>query len=77
MTMKTPTDEIREIRHQLAAKFDNDLHRIVEDLMQQQRESGRTYITLPRRVPEGYVAIPPMSAEQQVATPPPSSAAGS
>ena len=47
-----PTDEIRAIRQALAAKFDNDLHRIAEDIRRQQRESGRTYITLPRRAPQ-------------------------
>ena len=47
-----PTDEIRAIRQALAAKFDNDIHRIGEDIRRQQRESGRTYITLPRRAPQ-------------------------
>ena len=51
MTIPDPTDEIRAIRQALAAKFDNDLHRIAEDIRRQQRESGRTYITLPRRIP--------------------------
>jgi len=45
------TDEIRAIRHELAAQFDNDLDRIVADLRRQQRESGRDYIELPRREP--------------------------
>jgi hypothetical protein len=47
----TPTEEIRAIRHKLAAQFDNDLDRIVADLQRQQRESGRKYITLPKRTP--------------------------
>lgn len=46
-----PTDEIRAIRHELAARFDNDLSRIVEDLRRQQRDSGRVYIQLPKRSP--------------------------
>ncbi len=45
------TEEIRTIRHELAAHFDNDLDRIVEDLRRQQRESGREYIRLPKRLP--------------------------
>jgi len=45
----SPTDEIRAIRHELAAKFDNDIKRIGDDLRRQQRESGREYIRLPRR----------------------------
>lgn len=49
--MKSPTEEIREIRHALAARFDNQLPKIVEDLMRQQRESGRKYIRLPKREP--------------------------
>jgi hypothetical protein len=47
----SPTDEIRAIRHELAARFHNDLSLIVEDLRRQQRDSGRTYIQLPKRLP--------------------------
>ena len=43
------TEEIRSLRHELAARFDNDLERIVDDLRRQQRESGREYIRLPKR----------------------------
>ena len=46
-----PTDEIREIRRKLAARFGNDLHRIAEETRRRQRESGRTYITLPKPSP--------------------------
>ena len=38
------TQQIREARHRLAAKFNNDLDQIVDDLQRQQRESGRHYI---------------------------------
>lgn len=38
------TQQIREARHRLAAKFNNDLDRIVDDLQRQQRESGRNYV---------------------------------
>jgi len=38
------TQQIREARHRLAAKFNNDLDRIVDDLQRQQRESGRCYV---------------------------------
>ena len=44
MIPMSPTDEIRAIRRELAARFDNDLHRIFEDIQRQQRESGRVYI---------------------------------
>ncbi len=46
-----PTDEIKAIRRKLAAKFDNDVRRIGADIRRQQRESGRTYVTLPKREP--------------------------
>jgi hypothetical protein len=50
MTPMTPTEDIRAARHKLAAQFDNDLDRIVENLRRQQREAGCEYITLePRR----------------------------
>jgi len=52
MTMlDSPTDEIRTVRHLLAARFDNNMQRIVDDLRRQQRESGREYIRLPKRSP--------------------------
>ena len=50
--MKSPTAEIREIRHQLAAQFDNDVDRIYKDLRRKQQESGRKYVRLPKRVEE-------------------------
>lgn len=47
----SPTEEIRSIRHALAAKFENDLGRIIADLQKQQRESGKQYVRLPKRLP--------------------------
>jgi hypothetical protein len=38
------TKQIRESRHRLAARFDNDLDRIVDDLQRRQRESGRLVV---------------------------------
>jgi hypothetical protein len=38
------TQQVRDTRHRLAAKFDNDLDQIVDDLQRQQRESGRQYV---------------------------------
>lgn len=49
--MPTPTEEIRAIRRELAARFDNDVHRIADETRRRQRESGRQYISLPRRLP--------------------------
>ncbi len=38
------TQQIRDSRHRLAAKFNNDLDQIVDDLQRQERESGRHYV---------------------------------
>lgn len=38
------TKESRDIRHRLAAEFDNDLDRIFADLQRKERESGRVLI---------------------------------
>ena len=46
-----PTDEIREIRRKLSEAMGNDIHRIAEDTRRRQRESGREYISLPKREP--------------------------
>jgi len=48
----SPTDAIRAIRDKLAADAGYDIHRIVEEAQQRQRESGRVYITLPPRPPQ-------------------------
>ena len=42
-------EEIRRYRQEHAAQFNYDPDRIVEDLIAQQRASGRTYIRLPAR----------------------------
>lgn len=44
------TEKIRETRHRLASKFDNDLDRIVDDLQRQQRESGYVYLDRSREL---------------------------
>jgi hypothetical protein len=51
MTPLTPTEDIRAARHRLAAKFDNDLDRIVADLRRQESESNAEFVTLPGRSP--------------------------
>jgi hypothetical protein len=51
MVRDSITDEIRAVRHALAAKFDNDLDLILADVRRQEVESGRKYVTLPKRVP--------------------------
>ena len=46
-----PTDDIRAIRDRLAAQYDFDLDRIVEETRRRQRESGRPSVSLPAREP--------------------------
>ncbi len=43
-----PTDEIRAIKHKLAAACDNDIHRIAEDARRRQRASGRQSVVVPQ-----------------------------
>lgn len=54
--MPTPTDEIRKIRRELAANLGNDVHRIGAETRRRQQESGRRFITLPRRLPSNEAA---------------------
>jgi len=51
MVRDSITEEIREIRHRLAEKFDNDVDRIGADLRRRQEASGRRVVQLPRRRP--------------------------
>jgi hypothetical protein len=45
------TEEIREIRHRLAAQCDNDVYRIGAELRRRQSASGRRVVRLPKRTP--------------------------
>jgi hypothetical protein len=45
------TEEIREIRHRLAAKCNNDVSRIGAELRRRQAASGRRVVKLPKRTP--------------------------
>ena len=46
------TDEIREIRRDLAAQFGNDLDLILADIRRREASDGRRYLTLsPRLTP--------------------------
>jgi hypothetical protein len=51
------TEEIRAVRHELAAQFNNDVKRIGEDLRRRQAESGRQFIRLASR-PSGTKSTP-------------------
>jgi hypothetical protein len=60
----SPTEEIRRIRHELAAQFDNDLDHIFEDLCRKQAESGREIVAPPPRQPN-----PAKTADSTIAVP--------
>ena len=46
-------EEIKKIREEHAASFDYDIDRIFADIREQQRASGKEYISLPpKRLPE-------------------------
>jgi len=42
-------DEIRRVRQEHTDRFNRDLHAICEDLRQQERESGREYVSFQPR----------------------------
>jgi hypothetical protein len=44
-----PNDEILAIKRRLASQFDNDVHRIAEDIRKRQGETGHEVISLPPR----------------------------
>jgi hypothetical protein len=50
------TEEIREIRHQLAERFENDVDRIGDDLRRREASSGRRIVRLPKRPPRATAA---------------------
>jgi len=52
------TEEIRNIRHNLAAQFGNDVSRIFADIRQRETSDGRTYVTLPKRPAPTQMAEP-------------------
>ena len=45
------TEEIRDIRHRLAAECDNDVYLIGAELRRRQAASGRRLVRLPKRTP--------------------------
>ncbi|MFN0021947.1 MAG: hypothetical protein ACKVP0_27175 [Pirellulaceae bacterium] len=48
MTNDSITDEVRAIRRELAAQFDNDASKILADARQREATDGHTYVTLPK-----------------------------
>lgn len=53
MSIDSITDDIRKIRHDLAAPFGDDLDLILADIRRREAIDGRTYVSLPpRRMPQ-------------------------
>jgi len=57
------TEEIRGIRRELAARFDNDVVRIFADARQRERSDGCVYVTLPKRPATPEISEGGLSAE--------------
>lgn len=51
MTPNPITEEIRQIRHLLAARFENDVYRIGAEIRRGQAASGRRVVRLAKRRP--------------------------
>lgn len=49
MSTDSITDDIRRIRHDLAAQFNNDLDAILSDIRRREALDDRTYVSLPPR----------------------------
>ena len=49
MSTDSITDEIRRIRHDLAAQFGNDLDAILADIRRREAMDGRSYVSLSPR----------------------------
>jgi hypothetical protein len=65
-------DEVRRIKAEIAAEFNYDLDALFEHLKRQERESGRTYVSLPpRRIePTEQSAVPPLDTNVPLDTSP-------
>lgn len=71
MTNDSITDEIRAIRHELAAQFGNDVSRILADARQREAADGHTYVTLPKRGAAAMVNLVDVPAGARTDTPTP------
>ncbi len=58
------TDEIRAIRHQLAAEQGNDVFKIGNEMRRNQIESGRCIVKLPARSPEAIATNQPLQTSR-------------
>jgi hypothetical protein len=65
MPTDTVTEEIRNIRQELAARFGNDVSRILADVRQREASEGRTYVTLPKRPVRTQIAEQKIAGERE------------
>ena len=64
-------EEIRRIRRQLAAEYDNDLTKILDAARAREATDGRVYVSFPKRSPK-LVPAPPLATTDPI-TPSPAS----
>jgi hypothetical protein len=57
------TEEIREIRHRLAAIWGNNVSRIGEELRHRQSAGERRLVQLPKRAPRKVASVTPAMDE--------------
>jgi len=57
-------EEIRAIRHKLAAECDNDVSKIFAQAREEQAKDGRTYVSCPPRSDDPIV-IPPLDTTNE------------
>ena len=68
MLINSITEEIREIRHELAAQCGNDVFRIGAELRRHEKESGRQIVRLPKRTPTECTTNKPLVRSDSSAT---------
>jgi len=58
-------EEVRRIKQEIAAEHKYDIHALCEHLRRRERESGRTYVTLPPRPvePREPTPMPPLDTD--------------
>lgn len=59
-------DEVRRVRDAHAARFNYNLDAIFQDIKDQERRSGRTFVTYPPRAVEPHPATPPLPSQTPV-----------
>ena len=68
-------DEVRKVRDAHAARFNYDLDAIFRDLKEQEKRSGRNFVSFPPLRAEPNPALPPTGAARSTAPTPTASEA--